>query len=171
MDRNDCISQAEWTRRASTAVLADCLSAGKTGESVRLPSEAEWEYACRAGTRTRFCSGDADADLESVAWYGANSGDKTHPVGEKASNAWGVHDMHGNVWEWCLDRHGNYGAEAVTDPQGPTQGADRVLRGGSWYFSPGYCRSACRDWISHDYRLDDVGVVGSRVVWLVPRTP
>jgi formylglycine-generating enzyme required for sulfatase activity len=140
----------------------------QTGESVRLASEAEWEYACRAGARTRFCSGDADADLESVAWYGANSSGKTHPVGGKASNAWGVHDMHGNVWEWCEDWHGNYGAEATTDPQGPTEGADRVLRGGSWFTPPRNCRSAYRNWLNPDSGDFNVGF---RVVWLVPRTP
>jgi formylglycine-generating enzyme required for sulfatase activity len=116
----------------------------KTGQSVRLPTEAEWEYACRAGTTTRFCSGDAAADLESVAWYGANSGDTTHSVGQKTPNAWGLYDMHGNAWEWCADWLGGYEAGATTDPQGPSRGAGRVLRGGSWYYGPGYCRSAFR---------------------------
>jgi formylglycine-generating enzyme required for sulfatase activity len=146
---------------------AFCKKIGeRTGESVRLPSEAEWEYACRAGTRTRFYSGDADADLESVAWYDANSSGKTHPVGGKASNAWGVHDMHGNAWEWCADWFEAYKAEAVTDPQGPPQGANRVLRGGSWDYAPGGCRSALR-WFDPDGR----DFIGFRVVGLVPRTP
>jgi formylglycine-generating enzyme required for sulfatase activity len=124
---------------------------GLKPQGYRLPTEAEWEWACRAGTRTRFCFGDADSRLGEYVWYGANFGIGTHPVGEKRPNAWGLHDCHGNVWEWCSDWFGEYGAEPwpgkfrwARDPQGPADGPGRVLRGGSWNYNPEYCRSALR---------------------------
>ena len=141
---------------------------------MRLPTEAEWENACRAGTTTRFCTGDADADLGRVAWYGANSGDTTHPVGQKTPNAWRVHDMHGNVEEWCADRDGDYTPEAATDPQGPAQGQFRalgqfrVLRGGSWDDHPMLCGSAFRLRNDPGRRIN---YLGFRVAVDVPKTP
>ena len=108
----------------------------------RLPTEAEWEYACRAGTTTAYNTGDDEAGLGRAAWYGANAGSKTHPVGSKAANAWGLYDMHGNVWEWCWDWSGDYNAGSQRDPQGATGGSTRVYRGGGWSGGAGYCRSA-----------------------------
>jgi formylglycine-generating enzyme required for sulfatase activity len=117
----------------------------KTGKSLRLPTEAEWEYACRAGSSTRFCFGDSDNGLDEYAWYTAKSGSKTHQVGEKNPNEWGLYDMHGNVWEWCGDWYADkYGAGSAKNPQGASSGQSRVLRGGSWYDYPNYCRSANR---------------------------
>ena len=118
-----------------------------SAQAVRLPTEAEWEYACRAGTSTKYYSGDSEEDLKRVAWYYANSGNTTHPVGQKEPNRFGLYDMHGNVWQWCQDWYGEYKADAVADPQGSAQGAYRVLRGGSWSDNPGYCRSAYRGWV------------------------
>ena len=140
----------------------------RTGLVVRLPTEAEWERACRAGTKTTYYTGDSDADLDRAAWYGKNSGNTTHPAGQKAPNAWGVHDMYGNVWEWCADWFETYKAEAAEDPQGPAQGAARVLRGGSWDNIPRHCRSANRG----GYYPDDRNYYfGFRVVGSLPRTP
>jgi len=117
----------------------------KTRQTVRLPTEAEWEYACRAGTATAFSFGDADSALGDYAWYDANRGSTTHhPVGQKKPNAWGLFDMHGNVWEWCADWRGDYPNGAATDPQGPASGTSRVLRGGAWSTPPDPCRSADR---------------------------
>jgi formylglycine-generating enzyme required for sulfatase activity len=140
----------------------------KTGLTIRLPTDAEWECACRAGTRTTYYTGDTEADLDRAAWYDKNSGNATHPVGQKTANAWGVHDMHGNVWEWCGDWFETYKAEAAVDPQGPPQSARRVLRGGSWGDAPRGCRSAFRMWDFPGFRNY---FVGFRVAAWVPRTP
>jgi formylglycine-generating enzyme required for sulfatase activity len=110
----------------------------------RLPTEAEWEYACRAESNTRFSFGDDVDVLGQYAWYEENSGGSTHPVGQKKPNAWGLYDIHGNVWEWVYDRYGNYPPASVTDPTGPPSGASRVIRGGSWLNVQGDVRSAYR---------------------------
>ena len=118
----------------------------KTGRKVRLPTEAQWEYACRAGTGTKFGFGDEDGDLRDYAWYIANSRDTTHPVGQKKPNAWGLYDMHGNVYEWCSDFwSGSYANAKTSNPEGPGSGTFRVLRGGSWHNYPQHCRSAYRN--------------------------
>ena len=123
----------------------------------RLPTEAQWEYACRAGSTTAFCFGDDDGQLTEYAWFSQNSGGATHPVGQKQPNAWGIYDMHGNVWEWCQDWYGDYPEGAVTDPKGPTTGSYRVFRGGGWFNPAEGCRSAFRNWFVPSYRLNGVG--------------
>ena len=132
----------------------------RTGQTVRLPSEAEWEYACRAGSTGEYCFGDDESKLGSYAWYDQNSEKKTHPVGKKSSNAWGLHDMHGNVWEWCEDiYHENYQG-APSDGTAWVNGGDRdqkVLRGGSWKDIAWYCRAAYRDGINARLQLNLVG--------------
>lgn len=138
------------------------------GRQYRLPTEAEWEYACRAGTTTPFWTGDSDADLAQAGWYGGNSGKKTHPVGRKEPNAFGLYDMHGNVWEWCSDWFGDYPADSVTDPIGPSTGYNRVLRGGGWLSDAGYCRSACRLHVSPADRFNDLGFRMVRTSVFVP---
>lgn len=124
---------------------------------VRLPTEAEWEYACRAGTTTRFWSGDDDTDLKRVGWFGEGFGRQPHSVGEKPPNPFGLFDVHGNVWEWCSDWHGEYGAADRTDPIGPATGAARVLRGGSYWSGAARCRSAARLWNVPGLRDDYIG--------------
>ncbi len=106
----------------------------------RLPTEAEWEYACRAGS-----TGPYAGTLEEMGWYFSNSGNTIHAVGRKCANAWGLYDMHGNVWEWCQDWYAEYPAGSVTDPEGPASGAGRVRRSGGWNMSKGNCRSADRN--------------------------
>jgi len=110
----------------------------------RLPTESEWEYACRAGSTTAYCFGDEAAKLGTYAWYKVNSNIRTQPVGQKQPNGMGFYDMHGNVWEWCSDWYGEYPKGSVTNPVGPSIGSIRVLRGGSWRFEATYCRSADR---------------------------
>jgi formylglycine-generating enzyme required for sulfatase activity len=145
--------------------LAYCRWASRPGRPVRLPLEAEWEHACRAGTSTRFWSGDGDEDLARVGWFWGNSGGSTHPVGEKPANPWGLCDLHGNVWEWCHDERLPYGPEARTvDPAAvPADpgGAVRVVRGGCWWIYPRWCRSAFRDRL---HPVDRNVFVGFRVV-------
>jgi len=143
----------------SLAALLNC--------NIRLPTEAEWEYACRAGTTTRFGFGDDPSALGEYAWYSANSGSVTHPVGQKRPNGFGLYDMHGNVWEWCLDYYGwyYYAVSPHVDPQGPEVGASRILRGGSWGDAPDGCRSADRGGFWPDCRCFRSGF---RVVLLCP---
>ncbi|MBN1593296.1 MAG: formylglycine-generating enzyme family protein [Candidatus Coatesbacteria bacterium] len=132
----------------------------------RLPTEAEWEYACRAGTTTRFYTGDSDGDLGGAGWYMDNSGSQKHEVRQKAANAWGLYDMHGNVYEWCWDWYsfGYYGdrPDPDSDPTGPDSGTHRISRGGSWDYIARYCRSACRVNLAPDSLY--YGVLGFRVV-------
>jgi len=145
------------------------------GCGFRLPTEAEWEWACRAGAKTRFCFGDDEARLGEYAWYGANPGNRTHPVGTREPNAWGLYDCHGNVWEWCSDWYGPYETTPwpgkfrwIGDPHGLTSGVGRVVRGGSWIYNAGCCRSASRNIGSADARGDNYGF---RVVVSSSRTP
>ncbi len=99
-----------------------------------LPTEAQWEYACRAGKTTKYCFGDKEADLGRYAWFIENSKDKIHPVGEKKPNAWGLYDVHGDAWEWCADWYDKayYKTSPANDPPGPASGTFRVCRGSSW---------------------------------------
>ncbi len=112
----------------------------------RLPSEAEWEYACRAGTTTQYSFGDDANLLEQFGWFYKNAGGKSHPVGTKSANAFGLRDMHGNLYEWCHDVYDEkwYERPATSDPRGPISGANRVIRGGTWPYPASYCRSAAR---------------------------
>ena len=120
----------------------------KANEEYRLPTEAEWEYACRAGTTTAFSFGDDKSKLGQYEWFYGNAGDDVgeeyaHKVGLKKPNPWGLHDMHGNVWEWCSDWYGEELSGGI-DPVGPNRGSARVFRGGGWRRFPTYCRSASR---------------------------
>jgi len=134
----------------------------KTGRTVRLPTEAEWEYACRGGTRSAHFFGDDAGNLMDYAWFEENSDQTSHPVGQKKPNPAGLYDMHGNVWEWCSDWYADSYANAGTvDPQGPATGSQRVWRGGSWYNGPKYQRSATRLGVDPESRR---GHRGFRVV-------
>jgi formylglycine-generating enzyme required for sulfatase activity len=166
-------SELTQRERAAGRIPTNCV--------YRLPTEAEWEYACRAWTSTRFSYGDDPGywdegtsqevgytNLTNYAWYGANSGGATHPVGQKLPNLWGLYDMHGNVSEWCQDWYGAYPGGIELDPAGPTVGSLGVLRGGAWIIHlASDCRSASR-WVnSRDMRLYEIGF---RVV-LAPGQP
>jgi formylglycine-generating enzyme required for sulfatase activity len=150
----------------------------KTGKKVTLPTEAQWEYACRAGTTTAYYTGDELRKGQANAAISSKPGiwDKpmewvrkffpakaktveTTPVGSFPSNGFGLYDMHGNIWEWCADWYGEdyYAKSPKTDPQGPNTGDRRVLRGGSWGVSPWDCRSAYRGWYAPDYRGRSLG--------------
>ncbi|MCA2616370.1 MAG: SUMF1/EgtB/PvdO family nonheme iron enzyme [Microcystis sp. M25BS1] len=144
-----------------------------TGKTYRLPTEAEWEYACRAGTTTRYYFGDDANQLGDYAWYDGNSQKTTHPVGQKRPNAWGLYDMSGNVWECCEDNlHGDY-IGAPTDGSAWIKNNNDndydycILRGGSWYHDPYYCRSASRN---NFFRRDNYNSIGFRVVCGAGRT-
>jgi formylglycine-generating enzyme required for sulfatase activity len=152
---NDAKAYCEWL---STA----------TGQAYALLTEAQWEYACRAGSESAYCFGDDEKQLDAYAWFGDGSASgPTHAVGKKGRNAWDLYDMHGNVWGWCADWYAEdyYGqlansaaaaaskagekvsstaSSASRDPSGPESGSDRVVRGGAFYGDAAYCRSACR---------------------------
>ena len=125
----------------------------------RLPTEAEWEYACRAGSPHEYCFGDDETLRGDYAWFSENSDGQTQPVGGKLPNAWGLHDMHGNVWEWCQDWYEAtyYRRSPAQDPPGQDSGSSRVLRGGSWYLVPSLVRCAYRDYGPPDSRLNNIG--------------
>jgi len=132
------------------------LSANQT---YRLPTEAEWEYACRAGTTTAYSFGDDKSSLGDYAWY--DSGSELHEVATKKPNPWGLFDMHGNVWEWCEDWHED-SLSGGNDPKGPSSGSDRVLRGGNWNSDASNCRSALRSHVY--YPASRYGYFGFRIV-------
>ena len=140
-----------------------CQKEGVPKGTYRLLTESEWEYACRAGTSGAFCWGDNGSDLDGYAWYSSNSGNETHAVGQKRPNAWGLHDMHGNVWEWCNDLYGGYPTCAVTDPVGSSSGSSRVLRGGSWGYIPWGLRSADRHNYPPDWGRLNIGFRAARI--------
>ena len=136
----------------------------KAGRVYRLPTEAEWEYACRAGTTTKFSFGDHQADLGEYGWFDKNASighnsvrPATHPVGLKKPNPWGLYDMHGNVAEWCNDGPDRYQESVVTDPTGRAEESSRIMRGGSWQKLAGYAQSAYRLSSATWVRSNDVG--------------
>ena len=133
--------------------LSELPAEKSAGYVYRLPTEAEWEYACRAGTTSEYSFGDSESELCDYAWYAMNSVATTHPVGDKKPNAWGLYDMHGNVWEWCQDWYGDYPSGSTTDPTGAASGSARVFRGGSWNAVSDDCRSADRDGNSPGHRF------------------
>jgi formylglycine-generating enzyme required for sulfatase activity len=141
----------------------------RTGRKLALPTEAQWEYACRAGTSTPWSFGDSDATMGDYAWSDSNSGHTTHAVGEKKPNAWGLYDMHGNVAEWCADwyvKHA-YSRGDATDPSGPASGDSRIARGGAWGDDSGYLKCTYRNCSGPDNATDGIGL---RCVMLVAQS-
>jgi formylglycine-generating enzyme required for sulfatase activity len=139
----------------------------REGTRYRLPTEAEWEYACRAGTTTAFSFGHADLNLAEYGWFHLNSLLRVQPVAQRIPNPWGLYDMHGNVWEWCSDRYADgYRDRPVSDPRGPrfSPGADHVVRGGSWFSGARFCRSVSRRRQSQTTASDSLGFRVVRVM-------
>ena len=143
----------------------------KIGFNIRLPSESEWEYVCRAGTTTTYYTGNEESDLKKACWYRNNSDGQTHPVGLKEPNDFGVYDMHGNVSEWCMDWL-NYNYDGAPDDGSPWQTGDksrRITRGGNWYTNAEFCRSAFRTAPADlEFSPISVGQIGFRIVLVAP---
>jgi len=173
MGNNPSVFKGEKNLPVETVSWDDCQQfikklREKDKKPYRLPTEAEWEYACRAGTTTPYhfgetistdranYNGNLDYRTGKIGIYRQ----KTTPVGSFPANAWGLHDMHGNVWQWCQDWYGDYPKQELVDPTGPEKGEKRVLRGGSWGNIPGHCRSACRGW---NVPTERIGGGGCRV--------
>jgi len=156
--RSNPVEQVSWVEAVEFCRKLSALPAEKSaGRVYRLPTEAEWEYACRAGTTTEYSFGNDKSELGEYAWFDGNSDRTTHPVGQKRSNGWGLYDMHGNVWEWCQDWYGDSPSGSVADPTGPSSGSDRVLRGGGWRYGARDCRSAGRSYGTPDDRNRHLG--------------
>jgi formylglycine-generating enzyme required for sulfatase activity len=151
-DPNLPVEQVSWNDASEFCKKLNAKGLLPAGWRFALPTEAQWEYACRAGT-----TGDYAGSLDDMAWYSNNSGKKTHPVATKKANAWGLHDMHGNVDEWCADWYGDDPAGTVIDPTGPGSGSVRVYRGGTWNGVGERSRSAARYWHPPDYRGTRMG--------------
>jgi len=152
------VSQVSWNDAVEFCrKLSDQPEEKAAGYVYRLPTEAEWEYACRAGTTTRYSFGDSESELGGYAWHDKNSGNTTHPVGGKKPNAWGLYDIHGNVWEWCQDWGGDYPSGEVTDPAGPSLSSQRINRGGAYYVTPEATRSAYRRYSTPGHRAIHMG--------------
>jgi formylglycine-generating enzyme required for sulfatase activity len=137
------------------SIRAATVTWNRNANGYRLPTEAEWEYACRAGTTTAYNTGASINN--NTGWYDANSSKTTHPVGQKSANAWGLYDMHGNVWEWCWDWYGYYARGGVQTTAGPDSGTERVSRGGSWLASAQVVRSAFRFNVKPSFQSHSTG--------------
>jgi len=166
-DANCPAEMVNWDEASAFCRKLGELPEEQSGQrTYRLPTEAEWEYACRAGTTTTWYSGDDETGLKEIAWYGANAGGKTHPVCEKTPNAWGLCDMHGNVWEWCQDWWAvdYYATSPSEDPTGATGGSLRVDRGGGWINGASSGRASYRHGVGPGYRGGNLGFRLARAV-------
>ncbi|MDR3234509.1 MAG: formylglycine-generating enzyme family protein [Planctomycetaceae bacterium] len=169
------VEQVSWDVCREFVRKLNALDAAPKGYKFALPTESQWEYACRAGSTTAYCFGDDSDRLGDYAWHPNNSSGRTHEVGTKKPNAWNLYDMHGNVWELCADWYGNYVSEdyvserasapaiapivtPVIDPKGASSGSIRVRRGGGWYDVSAHCRSALRDYYAPDCTNRSIGV-------------
>jgi formylglycine-generating enzyme required for sulfatase activity len=146
------VEQVSWND--TQAFIRKINASSHDGYTYRLPTEAEWEYAARAGTATAYSFGNDTYLLDQYGWWGGGyaTNQQTHPVADKAPNAFGLYEVHGNVWQWVQDWYGRYPNGAVSDPTGPTSGWSRVYRGGSWSSDGAHCRSAGRYSVGPDYR-------------------
>jgi hypothetical protein len=176
-------SKGESNLPAMAISWLDCyfMLVGLSGERVKLsdgrvyqftfPTEAQWEYAYRAGSATEYCFGDDAEKMYKYAWYFDNSDVREHPVGGKKANGWGLHDMHGNVWEWCWDWYGEYPDESITDPLGPDEGSYRVYRHGRWLSGAADCRSAIRRRFGPSLRRNNLGFRVALSSIGIPKSP
>ncbi|MFA7003964.1 MAG: formylglycine-generating enzyme family protein [Verrucomicrobiia bacterium] len=168
------VENVNWSDAVAFATKLNGMGILPAGAACRLPTEAEWEYACRAGSTTRFYNGNGEVELARIAWYGAsrvllyggNAGKNPHTVGEKEPNKFGIYDMIGNVWEWCSDWYGPYHGGGAVDPTGPATGSKRVRRGGAFPNAQGFLGSAPR---GASAPLDKVSAFGFRVVCSPPQ--